>query len=254
MSAQFYVREAKQEVDIIRSRLNSLGFFQSVDSAIAIEDFASLAGDCSIVRLPNLTERRGLLHLSESVDLSIGDYVPLDTPLAGALCVADRGRLRWILVRDEDIPRRQRFTIAHELGHFFGEVESTLLAVEQGELPIDSLPSGAKSVRMFSRCDSVGEFSSDDSRSRRAALTPADLLEVKADHFASELLMPYDGVRRLIQQIVGSAGISSARELGAIASAISDRYDVSAAAARRRLEKDLAIVPMDEDPNGDLFG
>lgn len=253
MSAQFYVQEAKQKVDAIRRRLMSLGLFQDVNTAIAIEDFASIAGECSIERLPNLTERRGLLFLSDSFGLSIGDHVPSDAPLAGALCVADNASLRWILVRDEDIPRRQRFTIAHELGHFFCEVEPTLLSHEQGELAISSSPSGVTTIRMFNRCSTVGESSPATPRSHRSPLTAAELLEIKADHFASELLMPYEGVRRVIQQFAGSAGIPTARALGAIATAISDRYDVSAAAARRRLEKDLAIVPMDEDPNGDLF-
>lgn len=253
MSAQFYVRETKQKVDAIRRRLIPLGLFQDVDTAIAIEDFASLAGECSIIRLPNLTEQRGLTYLSETFGLRIGDHSPSDTPLAGALCVANNARHRWILVRDEDIPRRQRFTIAHELGHLFLEVESSAHDSGQGSLDIGRAANAAATVRMFSRCTTIDEAPSDINRVRRAPLSDAELPEVKADHFASELLMPYEGVLRVIRQTVGSSGIRTARDLSRVASSIGARFDVSAAAARRRVEKDLAIVPIAEHVNGDLF-
>lgn len=253
MSAQFYVGESKQKVDAIRRRLISLDLFQDVDTAIAIEEFASIAGECSIVRLPRLTERRGLEYLSEKFGLGIGDYAPSDIPLAGALCVANNARHRWILVREEDIPQRQRFTIAHELGHLFLEVEPQKHDTEQGSLDVGGGGDTAATVRMFSRCATISEAPIEIGRVRRAPLSDAELLEVKADHFASELLMPSDGIRKLLHQTVGSVGISTGRQLAELANTLAARFDVSAAAAKRRLEKDFAIVPSAEHHNRDLF-
>ena len=253
MSAQFYVKEMQQKVAAIWRRIAPLGLTRDVSAATDIETFATFAGESLIVRLPNLTEKRGLTHLSETYRLVIGDHVPSDVPLAGALCVADNARHRWILVREDDIPRRQRFTIAHELGHLFLEVEPTLENAGQGSLQIEGQAIAANTVRMFSRCASIDAEGSLVASPQRGSLSQAALLEVKADHFASELLMPYDGVRSLIRQTVGSNGIRTSRDIRSLASAISGRYAVSIMAAQRRLEKDLAIVPLDEDQNGDLF-
>lgn len=253
MSAQFYVAQTKQKVDAIRRRLVDLGLFQDVHTAIAIEDFASMAGECNVIRLPSLTERRGLLYLAETFGLSIGDHSPSDTPLAGALCVADNARHRWILVREEDIPRRQRFTIAHELGHLFLEVESIAHNAEQHSLDIGGEANAVATVRMFSRCATTGETSSEISQVRRKPLSDAELLEVKADHFASELLMPYDGVIHLVREVGGATGIRDERTLNRLVAALSSLYDVSLAAAERRVKKDFGIVPVHDHPNHDLF-
>lgn len=253
MSAQFYVKEMQQKVAAKWRRIAPLGQRRDVDAATDIEAFATFAGGSLIVRLPDLTQKRGLAHLSETYRLVIGDHVPTDVPLAGALCVADNARHRWILVREDDIPRRQRFTIAHELGHLFLEVEPTLENAGQGSLQIEGQAIADNTVRMFSRCASIDSEESDVTRPQRGSLSQASLLEVKADHFASELLMPYDGITRLLREFAGGRGIVSERDLGAAASAIADRYQVSAAAARRRLVKDLAVVPVDADANGDLF-
>lgn len=254
MSAQFYVKETKRAVDAIRSRLAPLGLFQDDTAAIAIEDFASIAGECRIVRLSDLTEERGLAHLSKAFGVRVGDHTPSPAPLAGALCVADRARLRWILVRAEDIPTRQRFTIAHELGHLFLEVEPSMIDSGQSSLGLEGGADVASTVRMYSRCAAIEEAPPEATRASRHPLSKADLLEVKADHFASELLMPYAGVTRLIREVVGSRGIGSERDIAAITSALAQRYDVSAAAARRRLVKDLGVVAIDDNPNRDLFG
>ena len=253
MSAQFYVAQTKHKVDAIRRRLIDLGMFQDVDTAIAIEDFASMAGECSVIRIPSLTERRGLLYLAELFGLTIGDHVPSDTPLAGALCVADNARHRWILVREEDIPRRQRFTIAHELGHLFLEVESITHNADQHSLAFGGEANAGATVRMFSRCATIGETSSEMSQVRRKPLSDAELLEVKADHFASELLMPYDGVIQLVREVGGTTGIRDERTLNRLVAVLSSRYDVSLAAAERRVKKDLGIVPVGKHPNHDLF-
>lgn len=65
--------------------------------------------------------------------------------------------------------------------------------------------------------------------------------------------MPYEGVRRLVGQISGSEGIRTQSDRDRLVKAVAEQYLVSLAAARRRVEKDLEIVPIDSDPNRDLF-
>jgi len=65
--------------------------------------------------------------------------------------------------------------------------------------------------------------------------------------------MPYDGLKRFIAAKVGSFEIRTATDSRMLASSVANHYGVSLAAARRRIEKDLAIVPVDGNPNRDLF-
>lgn len=252
MSAQFYVKDAQRKVAQIRQRLVAADLCQDLDSALDVESFATLAGDCSIVSLPALSERSGLEYLSRTYGLNLRDHQPGRLPLAGALCVADGASLRWILVRAEDSARRRRFTVAHELGHLFLEVEPLTHKDTQSALALEVESAESRSVQVFSRCSMIDEAPKAET-SRRVPLSNAELLEVKADHFASELLMPYEGIKRLIQKIASNQGIRTAEELHTIVQAVSAQYDVSLAAARRRLEKDLAVVPLGNHPNRDLF-
>ena len=254
MSAQFYVKQAEVQVAEVRRRLTSVGLFQDLDVRLNVDEFASLAGDCEIVMVSELTERRGLELLERLHKLEYSDREPTDIPLAGFLCVANRASRRWILVRSEDPPRRQRFTIAHELGHLFLEVEPEFSQSESEGGELGLWFSDGRQVHVVSRCSSTKGLLPPGPGTIKAAPVGPDLREIKAHHFASELLMPHEGVKRLVRQLVGAGGIRTAGKLDELVRAISQQYDVSIAAARLRAEKDLAIIPIDNHPNGDLFG
>ena len=157
-------------------------------------------------------------------------------------------------MRSEDPPRRQRFTIAHELGHLFLEVEPEFSQSESEGGELGLWFSDGRQVHVVSRCSSTKGLLPPGPGTIKAAPVGPDLREIKAHHFASELLMPHEGVKRLVRQLVGAGGIRTAGKLDELVRAISQQYDVSIAAARLRAEKDLAIIPIDNHPNGDLFG
>jgi|HigsolmetaAR202D_1030399.scaffolds.fasta_scaffold00010_82 Predicted Zn peptidase len=156
--------------------------------------------------------------------LSIDITNSLPTEMAGRLQVEDR----IIEVRDSDIPTRQRFTVAHEIGHYRLHVLAEKLHLqgfmcnheqiaaigEQSSFANDALP--GFDVPMTPRPRVLS-----DKDKRR--------LEIEANTFGSELLMP----ARLIEEAVNQYG-ADVRELAA-------RFDVSPIAMRYRLEKMLYI-------------
>lgn len=255
MSARFYVRNAREDLVPLRKRLTELGGTLDSDKAINVAQIASAVCDCEVLLVPQLSEARVVASLRDTYGVDVSQIVSVeDASLAGALCVASNGAFRWIMVRAEDSLERQRFTIAHELGHLFLEVEPELQhkAVAVAAFAGDSGPE----LRMFSRC-AVTESPEPASRpiqAGRSALSPAALREIKAHHFAAELLMPYEGVKRLISKYGGASGIRTGAERDRLVSTIAAQYQVSSAAARRRVEKDFEIVPISDHPNRDLFG
>jgi Zn-dependent peptidase ImmA (M78 family) len=251
VSAQFYVKRARSDVTLLRARLRALGLDLETSFPIDIDQIASLAGDCEIVRISDLTENNAIRFLRAEYNLDTTNVAASDSSLAGALCVAEGASLRWILIRSDDSPARQRFSVAHELGHLFVEVEST---VRSPQSSFALITERRAFLRVFSRCSEASvEPSYSRERQPPAQLSSAALSEIRAHHFAAEVLMPYDDLRTLIKSYVGSRGIRTKIEMQELTGRIVDRYGVSWRAARNRLEKDLAIVPIEDDPNTDLF-
>lgn len=91
--------------------------------------------------------------------------------------IAKRGNASSVLVENDDSPTRKRFTIAHELGHFFLHLRD---GGEFVDTPVDlqrtSVEDGAKGAKQ---------------------------LEIEANQFAAALLMPEDRIRELHRSIVG---------------------------------------------------
>jgi Zn-dependent peptidase ImmA (M78 family) len=117
-------------------------------------------------------------------------YVPLDSTISGSLSKLDN---KWIIkVNNCHNPKRQRFTIAHELGHYVFHKEDN-----------DS----------FTDTTFFRGMSNDG-------------LEYTANKFASELLMPENSVRKLIN-------IQNIRNIADLA----DKFDVSAAAMLYRVKQ-----------------
>ncbi|OIQ91020.1 hypothetical protein GALL_270990 [mine drainage metagenome] len=91
--------------------------------------------------------------------------------VSGVLLI--RGNERHIMVNKTHHPNRQRFTIAHELGHL-------VLHHDSGDrLFIDT------HLRTYQR---IGSANADVYRKPGSSTTPAE--EMEANHFASALLMP----------------------------------------------------------------
>ena len=119
---------------------------------------------------PNINLKRVAKSLGATIK-----YVPLDDKLSGSIFI-DRNEAK-IAVNSFHHPNRQRFTIAHEIGHLV--LHSQQL---QNTIHVD------KKFQMFR-----------NEKSSRGT----DLLEIQANSFASELLMP----TFLLEDIVGNMTI-----------------------------------------------
>jgi Zn-dependent peptidase ImmA (M78 family) len=129
------------------------------------------------------------------------EYAPLDGELSGLAYVRDGVLI--VGVNTLHAPNRQRFTLAHELGHL--QLHRHLLEqavhVDRGSLRRDGL-----------------------------AAAGVDAREIEANAFASELLMPTDFV------LVALKGRSVDLEDDEAVAALAKRFRVSEAAMRHRLD------------------
>lgn len=196
---EFAVREARQTLRLWEQRIGTLR------PPIAVEDLADLL--C-------------LLAIDVTFDLP--------SNLAGRLYPEQR----IIEVRRSDSPRRQRFTIAHEVGHY-------RLHVATAQTPTSTYACSERAI-------SSGFGESTHSQLHEATLpgftvptAPAETkpsthsarqYEIEANTFAAELLMP----AVMIEQAVERYG----KDIPALA----EHFDVSQQAMRYRLEK-LMLIP-----------
>ncbi len=103
----------------------------------------------------------------------------------------------YLGVNSSQHEHRQRFTIAHEIGHYILHSQETL----HYDTHHDTHPS-----EVSFRADNISSFE-----------------ETEANHFAAELLMPEDSVQELIE-----SGVTSIQELA-------EKFDVSKDAMQYRL-------------------
>ena len=131
-------------------------------------------------------------------------YEPLDDDLSGMIFLKDNQAV--IGVNAHHRPNRQRFTIAHELGHFF--------------LHSDVLKQGAHVDTMITMLK----------RDQNAALGTVNI-EVEANQFAAELLMPKKFVRDyLIREGIAQTAVADDTVVENLAKAF--RVSVSSMAIR----------------------
>lgn len=126
-------------------------------------------------------------------------YAPLEDELSGMAFV--KGEAKVVAVNALHHPNRQRFTIAHELGHHV--------------LHADRLASGVHVDRVIMRRDQISSQGSED-------------FEIQANVFASELLMPRD-------LIASETGASLDLNDEVALAALARRFKVSPAALQFRL-------------------
>jgi predicted transcriptional regulator len=118
--------------------------------------------------------------IAERLQIAI-EYHTLPGHTAGMLIRDEHDRNRaWIVVRKEDKPVRQRFTIAHELGHLRLHVGRPLLLET-----------------------SLTHFSLNERRTGGEVPSPHE--EAQANRFAAELLMPRIAVEDEFIKRLGSA-------------------------------------------------
>jgi Zn-dependent peptidase ImmA (M78 family) len=277
MSARFYVQKAKADANGLRQRLHRLGYTSKLDEATDVDLVARAYLGCDVVSMSRLSDRHALKYLNKTYGIDISREIPDDTPLAGGLYITGDGLYRWIFLEEDDIPTRRRFTLAHELGHLYleaepvlnqssegaasvfgGEVDTTVL--RYGRCPLVALtantgaPNPETPSERETRTDQRERHEPEDASNRVSApWQQQQLREIRANHFAAELLLPYDGVRRVLATHVGPAGVRTTAELLTLSGRLADIYQVSGEAARLRLTKDLGIVPLSSDPNSDLF-
>ena len=265
MTVQPIILKAGTQVGAFRRDLHEAGCSWSDDEAVDLQSLCELFLSCPLIHIAGLTDRAALQYLHTQYEIDITGEAPDHTPLAGGLYLGRRGMPRWIFVEARDSLERQRFSVAHEIGHLVLQAEPEI-AHEQGmasQLFDDGLP---ETITRFSRCGHVEMDVAEDAGSpparavrstpaggRRPVWSAADLREFEANHFAAELLMPLEGVRRLIVRGTGAQGIRSERDVEHLTSVIASTYQVSHACARKRLIKDLGIVPVARNPNADLF-
>lgn len=290
MSAQFYVHKAKADVTGLRRRLNKYGCTNSLDQSFDIRGVAEAYLGCEIVALPDLSDRAALQYLHKTYEIDVSREQQDDRPLAGGLYVTATGLHRWIFLEQYDAPSRQRFTIAHELAHLVLEAEPTFQNL--GGAPASMFGDQIdKAILRFGRCPAAALDATDMDDNRKQSspyvsnpqskqrgfagrvepsgvqenLTASrskasssrwseeQLREIVANHFAAELLLPYEGVRQIIAATVGPQGVRTSQDLVRLADVLAEVYQVSAQAAKMRLTKDLAIIPISEHSNPDLF-
>ncbi|WP_445679525.1 ImmA/IrrE family metallo-endopeptidase [Radicibacter daui] len=167
-----------------------------------------------IKQLPETSGAIPVREIAEAIDIYEIKEAVLDG-LEGGLIVAEDKSEGAILVRSDRPERRKRYTIAHEIGHYVNPWHKA------------SSPEGF-------RCRS-----SDMRLDRYKKNDPFAQMEVEANEFAAELLMPIAQLKHFLK---GKSGADIGQILG-----ISDRFDVSREAAARR------FVDFSEEPIVILF-
>ena len=140
-----------------------------------------------------------LTKISKNLNISI-EYAPLDRELSGMALTKSEEKLIWI--NSLHHPNRQRFTLAHEIGHHV--------------LHQDILIAGVHVDKGILRRDTVSSAGS-------------DIKEIEANAFASQLLMPNNEIHKLSKDL-------DLDDDDAIRS-LANKFKVSVAALQYRLVK-----------------
>lgn len=149
----------------------------------------------------------------ESIASNLGlqvSYQTFDDDNVSGMLVRGEGGLQLIGVNERHAPTRQRFTVAHELGHF---------ALHKGrEMIIDQVLRVAVNLR------------------DQTATQATDSEEIQANQFAAELLMPGDWVKQELTLIMKKARkAGSIDDVDRVVRKLARRFDVSKQAMEIRM-------------------
>jgi len=133
------------------------------------------------------------------------EIVPRTFPrdLGISAILVKEGDRKIIAVNEAHVPTRQRFSVAHEIGHLILHADDAYLTVEKG----------IEDTLLFRRLDK----------------TPPDPIEREANQFAAELLMPEEWIREDFVRLYD-------KDEENIAGKLATKYDVSQAALMFRLQ------------------
>lgn len=152
-----------------------------------------------------LTDPKGnfeLKRLCELLKLQVNYTTSLPENTSGIIVRTSPNSPARIYINSNETRQRQRFTLAHEIGHY---IERQTLAGD-------------------------GDYSFHDRRDSNNY----DLHEFYADQFAGALLMPRAHIRKLCPDLTNEAKMSELRDFAHI---VSEEFDVSFSAALKRLER-----------------
>lgn len=130
----------------------------------------------------------------------VPQHFPRDMGISAILL--KEGDHKVIAVNESHIKTRQRFSIAHEIGHLVLHANNAFLTVEKG----------IEDKHLFRRLDD----------------TPPDAIEREANQFAAELLMPEEWIREDFVDLYN-------KDEEDIAGKLAKKYEVSQAALMFRL-------------------
>ncbi len=125
-----------------------------------------------------------------------------ETPLAGFLYVSRR--FGCIFVEQRDPIVRRRFSIAHELGHYFLHFRPLLNELADADEPLlieatDAFPTASDDVGM----EELPESKITINQLSLTPLPPIQQMELEANEFAAELLMPEATVKEKVNRLEG---------------------------------------------------
>ena len=167
-----------------------------------------------VKQLPDTGAAVPVREIAEAVDIYEIREEPLEG-IEGGLVTADDKSIGSILVNSKSDERRRRYTIGHELGHYLNPWHR---------------PHTDEGFRCASRDMVVDKFDPGDR---------ALQMEVEANQFAAELLMPSEWVAKFLRRQMG-VDIEHVLKL-------SDRFEVSRESAGRR------YVSMTDEPTAIVF-
>lgn len=127
--------------------------------------------------------RMNLSKLCEDLGIEVFNFDFTDKHISGAIA-RDKNNETWkIFVRASDSPRRKRFTVAHELGHYFSYVNNS-----KSKEYIDNADDGViKDYAIMLRSDVMEQPQHKEA-------------ELEANEIAAELLMPETAVSDFFKQ------------------------------------------------------
>lgn len=191
----------------------------------------------------NLTHNRSILGMIVFND----GYVPVydeENNKAKILPVEEGTILIDNSLLEEDQIRRGRFTVCHEVAHWFLHRDQYMVDKNQLNL-FDSIPGEAKTAIKCRSTDIESNY-------RKELVTDDDWMEWQADYLASALLMPEEQFIKVYQNYVELLGLEDQYEemiiladtniyVDGVMKYVAEIFDVSLASARIRL-KNLGLI------------
>ena len=208
-----------------------------------IPPLRKLVTGCSLLRveMPELTRQAAIQYLSRSAP-TVEAFTDEDrVPLSGFLYASPKSGT--IFVKSSEPVTRRRFTMAHEIGHYLLHLsplfEYLVAHGKESLIEIADYTLAEASEVDEEIADSTGRATLTAEDESFRLLPPLETMELEADRFATELLMPAELVRDLAERHAGDL-----RDTDLVWRLASEML-VSTSAMSRRLS-DLGLIEVAE--------